>query len=94
MADENYVDAAPAGAEGWREVWRDDRRYRPRPSKQEWLLRLLRRIFRRATEPDAERQKNYNLVLLDLLQDLRGDVAAVRSDLRADLETVQRDLAS
>lgn len=94
MADDNYVDAAPAGADGWREVWRDDRRYRPRPSRHEWLLRVLRRLFRRATEPDAERQKNYNLTLLDLLQDVRGDVAAVRRDLRADLESVQRDLGA
>lgn len=94
MADDRYVDAAPAGAEGWREVWRDDLRYRPRPSKQEWLLRMVRRLFRRAGEPDAERQKNYNLVLLDLMQDLRGDVSAVRRDLRADIDALQRDLSA
>ena len=28
MSDERYVDGAPAGAEGWRDVWREDRRYR------------------------------------------------------------------
>ncbi|MEA2463697.1 MAG: hypothetical protein QOJ98_1444 [Acidobacteriota bacterium] len=94
MADERYVDAAPAGADGWREVWRDDVRYRPRPSKYEWLLRLVRRHFRRAGPPDAERQKNYNLVLLDLLQDLRNDVAAVRADLRSDIDTLQRELSA
>lgn len=92
MADERYVDAAPAGAEGWREVWLDDRRYRPRPSKHEWLLRIVRRIFRRAAEPDLERQQNYNVVLLDLMNDVRGDIANVRRDLRTDLETVQRSL--
>jgi SAM-dependent methyltransferase len=94
MADERYVDAAPAGADGWREVWRDDVRYRPRPSRHEWFLRLVRRIFRRAGEPDAERQKNYNLVLLDLLQDLRNDVAVARRDLRADIDALQRDLSA
>ncbi len=94
MADERYVDAAPAGADGWREVWRDDVRYRPRPSGHEWFLRLVRRLFRRAGEPDAERQKNYNLVLLDLLQDLRDDVASVRSDLRSDIDALQRDLSA
>ncbi|HYH05766.1 MAG TPA: class I SAM-dependent methyltransferase [Thermoanaerobaculia bacterium] len=92
MADERYVNAAPAGAEGWREVWLDDRRYRPRPSKHEWLLRIVRRLFRRAAEPDTERQKNFNVVLLDLVNDIRGDVANVRRDLRTDLETVQRSL--
>lgn len=93
MADERYIDAAPAGAEGWREVWLEDRRYRPRASKHEWLLGMVRRLFRRVGQGDAERQKNFNLVLLDLLGDLRGDVAAVRRDLRSDLEAVQRDLA-
>jgi O-antigen chain-terminating methyltransferase len=94
MADDPYVDAAPAGAEGWREVWRDDRPYRPRPSRHEWLLRIVRRLFRRAAEPDLERQKNYNLTLLDLLQDLRGDVAAVRHDLLAHADALQRDLSA
>jgi SAM-dependent methyltransferase len=93
MPDDRYVDAPPAGADGWREVWNDDRRFRPRASTQEWLLARLRRLFRRATEPDAERQKNFNLVVLDLLTDIHRDVAAVRSDLRADIDDVQRDLA-
>jgi 2-polyprenyl-3-methyl-5-hydroxy-6-metoxy-1,4-benzoquinol methylase len=90
MADDRYVDAPPAGADGWREVWNDDRRYRPRPSKQEWLFGFLRRIFRRATEPDAERQKNFNVVLLELLNDIRRDAEAIRRDLRGDVEAVQR----
>ncbi len=93
MADDRHVDAPPAGADAWREVWHDDRRYHPRPSKHEWLLGFLRRLFRRAIEPDAERQRNYNVVLLDLLHDLRNDVAAVRRDLRADIDVVQRDLS-
>lgn len=92
MADDRYVDAAPAGADAWREIWLSDQRYRPQPSRYEWLLRIVRRIFRRAAEPDTERQKNFNLALLDLVNDLRGDIAAARRDFRADLEAVQRDL--
>ncbi|HYC63078.1 MAG TPA: class I SAM-dependent methyltransferase [Thermoanaerobaculia bacterium] len=94
MADENYVDAAPAGADGWRETWLSDRRYRPQPSRFEWLLRIVRRLVRRAGEPDSERQKNFNVALLDLLSDVRDDIAGARRDFRADLETVQRDLAA
>jgi SAM-dependent methyltransferase len=94
MADDRYVDAPPAGADGWREVWHDDRRYRPRASKQELVLARLRRLIRRASEPDAERQKNFNLVLLDLIDDVRRDVEAVRRDLRADIDAVQRDLSA
>ncbi|MGZ5433870.1 MAG: class I SAM-dependent methyltransferase [Thermoanaerobaculia bacterium] len=92
MADDRFVDAPPAGADGWREVWREDRRYRPPASKQEWMLARLRRLVRRASEPDDERQKNFNLVLLDLLSDIRNDVEAVRRDLRADIDALQRDL--
>lgn len=94
MADERFVDAAPAGADAWREVWNEDRRYRPQPSRHEWLLRIVRRIFRRAAEPDTERQKNFNLALLDLVNDVRGDIAAARRDFRTDLEAVQRDLSA
>lgn len=93
MPDDSYVDTPPAGADGWRNVWNDDRRYRARPSKHEWLLRILRRIFRRATEPDTERQKNFNVVLLDLLNDVRAEVGLARRDLLAHADALQRDLS-
>ena len=84
MPDDRSIESPPAGADGWREVWRDDRHY---PGRS-WL----RSLFRRIMAPDAERQRNFNLVLLDLLQDLRNDIDAVRRDLRGDIETVQRDV--
>ena len=90
MSD-HFVDAPPAGADAWRELWENDRHYRPRPSKHEWFLSRLRRLFRRATEPDTERQKNYNVALLDLVADLRSEIAALRSDLKNDLAAVQLD---
>jgi len=91
MSDPNYVDAPPSGAEGWREVWNEDRRYRPRPGKFDWLLRIVRRLVGRATEADAERQKNFNVALLDMVDDLRRDIAALRDDLRNDIAAVQLD---
>src|SRR5204863_5702961 len=90
--DERFIDAPPAGADGWRQLWNTDVRYRPRPSKQEWLLGFWRRITRRAIEPDAERQKNFNVVLLDLLGDIRNDLAALRVDLKSDIARMQSDL--
>ncbi len=90
MADDRYVLVPPAGADDWRDVWGTDRRYRPRSGKHEWLFGFLRRVFRRATEPDAERQKNFNVVLLDLLNDIRRDADAIRRDLRADIEGAQK----
>lgn len=89
---ERFVDAPPAGADAWRELWNDDARYHPRPAKHEWLLRIWRRITRRALEPDAERQKNFNVVLLDLLGDIRRDIASVRDDLKRDITAVQDDV--
>ena len=87
-----FVDTPPAGADAWREVWQDDRRYRPRPARFDWLFRFVRRMVGRANEPEAERQKNFNVVLIDLLADLRREIAALRSDLKADLAVVQGDV--
>ena len=91
MSDD-FVDAPPAGADAWRELWQRDRRYHPRPSKYEWLLQRLRRLFRRAMEPDAERQQNFNVALLDLFDDIRSDIAALRNDLKGDIAAVQSDV--
>jgi len=52
---------------------------------------MFRRIFRRAVEPDTERQKNFNVTLLDLLNDVRSDIAKVREDLKTDLTAIQVD---
>jgi SAM-dependent methyltransferase len=92
MSDERYVDSPPSGPEAWRQVWGDDLRYRVRPSRYEWLLRHVRRLFRRAAEPDSERQQNFNVVLLDLLGDLRRDAATAREELKRDLGAVQIDV--
>jgi 2-polyprenyl-3-methyl-5-hydroxy-6-metoxy-1,4-benzoquinol methylase len=84
VSNDRYIESPPAGADGWRDVWREDRHY---PGES-----LLRKIFRRILAPDTERQRNFNLVVLDLLADLRNDIESVRRDLRGDLETVQRDV--
>jgi SAM-dependent methyltransferase len=90
MSDDDYVDAPPSGREGWSEVWRGDRRYKPSGV----LQRMLDGFFRRGAAPDRNRQRDFNLVVLDLLQDIRADVDAVRRDLRADFEALQRDMKS
>ena len=90
--NDRYVDSPPAGAEAWREVWESDARYRPPASRWEWLLRMFRRVFRRVIAPDTDRQKNFNIALLDLNNDLRREIAAVREDLKHDLTAVQHDV--
>jgi SAM-dependent methyltransferase len=92
MSDDRFVDAPPAGAEGWREVWQNDRRFRPRPSRFDFLLRFFRRLVNRSVEPEEERQRNFNVVLLDLAGDLRADISRSREELKRDIENVQRDV--
>ena len=88
MSDERFVDAPPGGAEGWRDVWREDRRYRSGGFLQNFLQKFVRRVG----AADRDRQRDFNVAVLDLLTDLRAEAEAVRRDLRADVEAVQRDL--
>ena len=88
MSDERFVDAPPEGAEGWREVWRDDRRYRSGGLVQ----RFLAGFSRRSGAADRDRQRDFNLVVLDLLAGLRDEAQTIRRELRADLESIQADL--
>jgi len=88
MSDERYVEGPPAGAEGWREVWREDRRYRAGG----FLQKILQKFIQRGSAADRDRQRDFNLVLLELLSDVRALGEAIRADLRGDVESVQRDL--
>jgi len=90
MSDEQFVDTPPAGAAAWRDIWHYDRRYRPGRSWQGWLLRL----FRRVTGPDDDRQRDFNLALLDLVGDLRREIDDVRRSARADIDSLQNDVRS
>ena len=92
MSDDRFVEAPPSGAEGWRDVWQHDRRFRPRPARFDFLFRFFRRLVNRSVEAEEERQRNFNVALLDLVRDLRADVGLIRDDLKRDIETVQRDV--
>ena len=92
MSEDRFVDAPPSGAEGWRDVWQNDRRFRPRKSALGFLLRFFQRLPDRATRAERDRQRDFNLALLDLVNDLRSDVGRIRDDLKHDIETVQRDV--
>jgi O-antigen chain-terminating methyltransferase len=91
MANDRFIESPPAGADGWRDVWRENRSYRPRSSSWNWLVGALRGLVRRAGAADADRQRDFNLTILDLLQDLRRDLDQARIDWRRDLEAVQLD---
>ena len=80
MSDDRYVDAPPAGSAGWAEVWRENRRYRTRGGLQS----LLAKIFRRSSAAELDRQRDFNLVLIDLLNGVRAEIAKARDDARAE----------
>lgn len=99
---ERTIDAPPAGPEGWREVWAEDRRYPAagggvKGAMTGWLRSLQRRVMR----ADEERQRNFNLAVLEMLDDQRRELPAALgravadmgrelAALRADLEELLR----
>lgn len=87
MSNDRFVDSPPAGADAWREVWQNDRRYRA----GNVFRRLLAGLVRRGAQADTDRQRDFNLALLDLVDGLRRDIEALRADLKHDLEAVQLD---
>ena len=87
-----FVDGPPGGPDAWRDLWQSDRRFRPRPSRWDFFLRFVRRLVNRSVEAESERQRNFNIALLDMVADLRRDVEAVRNDLKRDLAAVQLDV--
>ncbi|MEO8035262.1 MAG: methyltransferase domain-containing protein, partial [Acidobacteriota bacterium] len=90
MADDRrYIEDPPAGADAWREVWQENRRYRTGGNA---IVAAIRGFLQRLLQSDSDRQKNFNLVLLELVNDVRRDADAVRRDLRGDVDSVQRDM--
>ena len=87
MAD-RYVDSPPGGADAWREVWESDARYRSGGGLFEWV----RRFVRRAAAPDLDRQKDFNLAAIDLLRDVRAEIATLREDFKRDVAALQLDM--
>jgi SAM-dependent methyltransferase len=89
MSDESFVDTPPAGAAAWRQIWQHDRRYR---SSSSWWQRLIQRLLRRALETDNARQRDFNVAVLELIDDARREIEAARRDFQATVEAVQHDI--
>jgi SAM-dependent methyltransferase len=97
MAERRDLDFAPEGPEGWAAVWREDLRYPSEPPKgliDRFFARLRRKLVTPMLEPLIERQRNFNLVTLDLLRDARAHAEALAQGLRGDLDEIQQELAA
>src|SRR5207249_4876439 len=81
-----------SGPDAWVDIWQSDRRFRPRPSRYDFFLRFFRRLVNRASEAEGERQRNFNVALLEVVADLRRSVETVRDELKRDLAAVQLDV--
>lgn len=87
MSDQRVVNAPPEGIEGWSEVWREDLRFPPQESAgflKSFLFPVFRKFFDSAAREHHDRQRNFNVAVLELLEGLRTDVVSLRSEL-ADL---------
>ncbi|HUP63999.1 MAG TPA: class I SAM-dependent methyltransferase [Thermoanaerobaculia bacterium] len=91
MAEERLVDSPPEGLGGWRRVWSEDRRF-PSADRglQGALFGFLRRLFRRASREDAERQRNFNLAMLEMLEDQLRETRALREQFASQLRQAQQ----
>lgn len=88
MSDESHIETPPAGLEGWREVWQKRLSYRGPGG----IRRFLRRFLLRLLGADFDRQRDFNLAALDLLDGLRGDLIAVREHLHQNLRGLDEGL--
>lgn len=55
-------------------------------------MALFGRFIGRAAAPELDRQRDFNVSLIDLLADLRRDLDALRRDFAADIAAVQDDV--
>ena len=82
MADK-LIEAPPAGAKGWTEVWREDLRF---PVNSGKLRAAIGKLFlwpflAPILGPLSDRQRDFNVATLELLEGLHGDIDALRNDL-------------
>lgn len=92
MSDERYVTTPPEGIEGWRSVWRDDLQYRPAQPTffHSLIVGFFGKIARRALAAERDRQRDFNVALLEMLDGTRRDVDALRREVAATTAEMQR----
>ncbi len=93
MSDERRVSAPPSGLEGWRAVWRDDLQFADDAAGLKGaLLRFVRKLVGRATLAERDRQRNFNVALLELIEDERRQLAAATVELQREAAAARVEL--
>jgi SAM-dependent methyltransferase len=93
MSGERTVTKPPAGLEGWREVWREDLQFpEPATGLKGAVLRFVRKLVGRAALAERERQRNFNIALLELLEGERRQLAAATAEIQRELAAARIEL--
>ncbi|HVT05003.1 MAG TPA: class I SAM-dependent methyltransferase [Thermoanaerobaculia bacterium] len=95
MTDERFIESPPQGTEGWRDVWRRNLKYRPAKSPtffRRLFDRLAGPLVRRSISLELDRQRDYNLAVLDLLDGVQLSITSVAADIAALQGGLTRDL--
>lgn len=87
MSRRRWVDAPPNDARGWRAVWGERREYRGKVGAP--LFSAVARAFETLLHPWIARQRDFNIVVSDLLEDLRSDLDQLRRDFVTDRDELR-----
>lgn len=87
MKSPRWVDDPPSDAAGWREVWTEKRSYRGPVIPG--LFAAIGAMFERMLHPHVARQRDFNIVLTDLIHDLRSDLQSLRRDFETDRDQLR-----
>lgn len=88
-----WIEKPPEGVAGWRQVWKENLRLRPEESGsglKRGIRGWIQRVVRSVSREDDERQRDFNLALLEMFEDVRRDAEALHQDIL----TTTKDLAA
>lgn len=85
-----YIADPPAGSAGWRRVWLEKLSYPEGSSAKSRLLAPLKRFLEKLLQDD--RQRDFNLAMLDLADDRERELATLRDDFVRTADGLARDI--
>src|SRR5687768_512328 len=79
-----WIEKPPEGVAGWRQVWKENLRLRPEQSGaglKRGIRGWIQRVVRSVSREDDERQRDFNLALLEMFEDVRREAEALHQDI-------------
>jgi O-antigen chain-terminating methyltransferase len=91
VSDDRWVETPPDNADDWRKVWSERLEYRGRFAPG--IFRAIGRFVEGIIHPHFLRQRDFNIVVSDLIRDLQTDVRELKRDLRQTSEELRGEIA-